>query len=228
MSQAVGPADASGERREQIVRALTVHFAADRVGMEELERRLDLAHRARTSAELETALEGLPAVESTSPPAGRVAPRTERPPAPVERQQRRYAVAVMSGADRRGHWVPGEQNLAVAVMGGVSLDFREAHLPPGVTEVTVFALMGGCDIVVPPWVRVEAGGFALMGGFDAAESDPSAEADAPTLRVNGLAIMGGVEISVRLPGESARDAKRRRKAERQELADRQRRLQRGG
>ncbi|MBA3968803.1 MAG: hypothetical protein H0X52_01725, partial [Gemmatimonadetes bacterium] len=42
-------------------------------------------------------------------------------------------------------------------------------------------------------------------GGSPASSDPSA----PLLRVSGLAIMGGVDIQVRLSGESARDAKRR-------------------
>ncbi|MEX2582713.1 MAG: hypothetical protein WD766_05545 [Gemmatimonadota bacterium] len=44
------------------------------------------------------------------------------------------------------------------------------------------------------------------------------------LRIMGLALMGGVEITVRYPGESARDSRRRRKREaRARLAERSRR-----
>jgi hypothetical protein len=57
---------------------------------------------------------------------------------------------------------------------------------------------------------VESDGFALMGGFEHSGGSPaSPDPSAPLLRISGLAIMGGVDIQVRLPGESARDAKRR-------------------
>jgi hypothetical protein len=46
---------------------------------------------------------------------------------------------------------------------------------------------------------------------------------APTLRITGLACMGGVTVTVRHPGETAGDARRRRKLERQD----QRRITRG-
>ena len=51
-----------------------------------------------------------------------------------------------------------------------------------------------------------------MGGFELKAGDAAALSPAhPVLRLSGLAIMGGVETETRLPGESARDAKRRRK-----------------
>jgi hypothetical protein len=61
-----------------------------------------------------------------------------------------------------------------------------------------------------------------MGGFEHL-TDVAADPDAPTLRVTGFAIMGGVEISQRYPGETSRDARRRRRVARKE----QRRLLRG-
>jgi hypothetical protein len=62
---------------------------------------------------------------------------------------------------------------------------------------------------------VECSGVGIMGGFDHRE-DASGMTDlnAPVLRITGLAIMGGVEVRVRLPGESRRDANRRVRAER--------------
>ena len=54
-----------------------------------------------------------------------------------------------------------------------------------------------------------------MGGFGHEGALASTrDADAPVIRVTGLAILGGVGVKVRLPGESARDARLRRKAER--------------
>jgi hypothetical protein len=102
-------------------------------------------------------------------------------------------------------------------MGGVKLDFREALLPPGETEVWVFTTMGGVEIIVPPGLGVESNGIAILGSFEHREDivmnpDP----DAPFLRIKGLCLMGGVEVSIRLPGETPREAKRRRRLAKKE------------
>ena len=102
-------------------------------------------------------------------------------------------------------------------MGGSGLDFREARLGPGVTEVTVMVAMGGAEIIVPPDIAVHTSGFAFMGGIDTVDlAGPDNDPTAPVLKINAYAFMGGVEISVRLPGETSRDAKRRRKLERKQ------------
>jgi hypothetical protein len=109
-------------------------------------------------------------------------------------------------------------------MGGLSLDFREALLPPGETDVWIFTLMGGAEIIVPPGLTVESDGIAIMGGFEHREdSSITDDPNAPILRLRGLALMGGVEVSIRYPGESVRDAKKRAR----ELRREQRRLRRG-
>ena len=94
---------------------------------------------------------------------------------------------------------------------------------PGVTEISVFAILGGVEIIVPPDLQVESGGIGILGGFDCAEEvrrgyDP----DAPRLKINGLAILGGAEVKIRERGETARDARRRRGAARRERRRRRR------
>jgi hypothetical protein len=107
----------------------------------------------------------------------------------------------------------------VALCGGVELDFREAVMPPGVTEVKIFAMWGGVDVIVPPGLNVECHGVGIMGGFDhAPEASGPVDPRAPTLRITGVALMGGVDITVRHVGESGRDARRRRRQERRERA----------
>ena len=81
--------------------------------------------------------------------------------------------------------------------------------------MTAIAVMGGVDIIVPPGVGVDVEGFALMGGVDQVHETTAVEdPDAPRIRIQGFALMGGVDVSVRQPGESKREAARRRKAER--------------
>jgi hypothetical protein len=90
---------------------------------------------------------------------------------------------------------------AIACMGGVVLDLREARLTAPVTDIYVVAVMGGVEITVPPDVRLESDGFAIMGGFEDQLKEPaSMDPNAPVVRIHGLAVMGGVEAKV-LPRE---------------------------
>jgi hypothetical protein len=105
-------------------------------------------------------------------------------------------VAVLGGSGRKGSWEPPALLRVLAVMGGVELDFREADLLEGTTEVEVVAFMGGVNIVVPPDVDVQANGVGLLGGF-ASVSSQAPEPDAPRIEIRGWAVMGGVEVKVK-------------------------------
>lgn len=208
-----------GEGRQRTVEALCEHFANDAIPVEEFERRVEAAHKATSSDELKALLRDLPGGNLPAPAGPFAAPSPRaRPMAAVHSKAQEFVVAIMGGAARKGRWNPARRNFAFALMGGCDLDFREAALPPGVTEVQVFAVMGGVDIVVPPGVNVESHGIGIMGGFGDVGGHEY-DASAPTLRIAGLAVMGGVDINVRYPGESSRDARRRRK---QEAAERKR------
>ncbi|HSJ24213.1 MAG TPA: DUF1707 domain-containing protein [Longimicrobiales bacterium] len=212
------------EQRERTVLALCDHFAADRLELADFEARLDGAHRARSGAELQALLADLPAPrEVATPPKSAASEALARGTrATVEAvRETRTLVAFMGGVERRGHWTPARRNLVVAVMGGAELDFREVDLPAGETEVVLFCFMGGAEIIVPPGLSVDANGIAIMGGFEHASPPRSSEPDAPVLKLTGVAVMGGVEIVVRHPGETAKDARQR---ERDERRNRQRRL----
>jgi hypothetical protein len=121
----------------------------------------------------------------------------ERPPLPAhpeEPEDRETLVALLSGVQRRGAWEPAEHTRVFAVMGGADLDFREAILVEGVTELWIFAFWGGAQVIVPPDIHVETRGVGIMGGFSQLDHR-AAEADAPTLRIRGWAVMGGVEVT---------------------------------
>ena len=103
--------------------------------------------------------------------------------------------AVMSGVSRKGDWDPPEHLHVFACMGGVELDFRDAVLLKGVTEVDAFAVMGGVKIIVPDDIDVETEGSGVMGGFETLDHR-TGDPDAPLLRITGFALMGGVEIKL--------------------------------
>jgi hypothetical protein len=210
--------------RDITIDALMEHFANDVMDVDEFERRIDVAHAATTSDELKELLGDLPGggeLPAVVSDGGIGTSPARRPQFTVssaaERKDSAYVVAIMGGSNRRGRWTPARKNYAVAVMGGTELDFREAVLSPGVTEVHCYTVWGGIEIIVPPGINVESHGLALLGGFEhAGDGGGLVDIGAPTLRITGVALMAGVDISVRLPGETAREARRRRRQERRE------------
>jgi hypothetical protein len=177
--------------RERVVEALSEHFARDHLSLDELETRMARVYAATTPADVDALVADLPALAVGAPVI--VTPDAY---APTPKLKERL-VAIMSGVVRRGLWKIPRRLRVVAIMGGVELDLRQAELPPGVTEITAFVLMGGLEIRVAPGVRLETDGVAIMGGFEDRVHDPGiAPADAPVVRVTGIAIMGGVEAQV--------------------------------
>ncbi|PVU82848.1 hypothetical protein DDP54_07345 [Cellulomonas sp. WB94] len=79
-----------------------------------------------------------------------------------------------------------------AIMGGISVDLREADIVDR-AEISVFVFWGGVDIKVPPTWRVRVGGLPLLGGWEDKTSQLPGP-DAPELVVHITAIMGGVDI----------------------------------
>jgi hypothetical protein len=183
-------------RREFTIARLCEHFARDNLEAHELEELIDRAHQAVTIAALDNLLVGLPELEAAKPA------QTAMVPAGAAGGQHQVVVAVMGGAERKGAWSPASNLYVVACMGGSLLDFREAQLGPGVTNLMVLAVMGGVEIIVPPGLRVESNGIGIMGGFEHAGQHSSSSSEGPILRISGAAIMGGVEIKEKPPKTS--------------------------
>ncbi len=207
----------SQEARQKAIDVLSEAYAQDQIDVEEFEQRVELVGLAKNMEHLRTIVADLPpppAGPATTAAGGReVVLRPTLPPGQVPDDS--VIVGIMGGGSRKGAWIPARTNWAVALMGACDLDFREAQLGPGVTEIRTFAIMGGVQVVVPPDVRVECSGIGIMGGFDHKTTVTSTtDLEAPVIRVTGLAIMGGVEVTVRHPGETARDARLRLSAER--------------
>ena len=184
--------------REDVVQALGVHFANDVIPIEELDRRLTPAVRAATGTELTDILRDLPIVPdyARGPAAvSRTAVATSRDVPP-----RGFIGAVMGGTSRKGAWHVPQHLKVLAVMGGVELDLSGACFAPGITEIEVYALMGGVEVIVPHGVRVEALGVAFMGGFDATAGDVQIlDPLQPVIRLTGFAGMGAVEARHKKP-----------------------------
>ena len=85
----------------------------------------------------------------------------------------------------------------LAVTGGIRLDLREAQPGGEHMELQVSAVMGGIQVLVPDDWRVELQASAWLGGV----ANDACGAEGPLLRVQALAVMGGVHVANRSPGE---------------------------
>jgi len=205
--------------RERAVDTLTDSFASDLLDMDEFEQRIDRAHRAKTRAELDELLADLgPSKAALVPTAGAASSAMDSTShhaltvTSEKTDDSRTLVAVLGGVERKGSWRVPARLRTYAILGGAELDLREAVFAPGVHEITIYALMGGVELIVPPSVAIECDGAGILGGFESVNRAPAEpDPDRPLVRVRGVAVLGGVEISTRLPGESKRDARRRYK-----------------
>ena len=108
----------------------------------------------------------------------------------------------MGGEQRKGRWRPARRTNAIAVMGGIDIDLREAELADG-AEILAVPVMGAVSIVVPEGVSVEMSGFALMGGNSGPDDKVLPLPNSPIVRVRAFSLMGGVVVE-RKPARSAR------------------------
>ena len=224
-SQPDGPAGrrnlrVSDAEREHAADVLRRAAGDGRITFDELDDRLTAVYAAKTYGELAAVTEDLPeagpqppAVTAPMPPAAAAGrfPESRFGGTPGSA----ISVAVMSEARRSGGWVVPPSYTAVAIMGAVNLDLREAQFSGHEVTIQTFALMGGIDIIVDEDIAVDVSGFACMGGFEHRAAGPGLPG-APRLRVVGCAVMGGVNVQRRPPRK-----KKQRELPGEERSDRQ-------
>lgn len=83
------------------------------------------------------------------------------------------------------------------VMGGFNLDLRDASIKGPEAVIQVRAVMGGIELYVPDDWNIVVKGSPMMGAFENKTRQRYSKqgADAPRLVIEGLVVMGGVEIS---------------------------------
>jgi hypothetical protein len=203
-------------RREQVITRLSEGYSEDVFDIDELERRLDLAHSAGSVAELDALVADLTPTSPSSTMALVVA-RTMAIADPNRAEHKKLRV-VFSAVERRGRWsVPRNMDLRV-LWGNAELDFRDASLGPGITTIHVRVFMGNFEVILPPGLGIDVDVSSFAGSVtERHRVSPDAEPTHPLIRIVGWVRFGNLEITTRLPGETQRDAFRRERRERKEL-----------
>ena len=200
------------DRREAAIQQLADSFAADLLTIDQFDERVARAHGATTIAELDALVADLP------PPAGAkstaLVPLTVEP-ALTERPKRFRAW--FGSLERHGAWVVPAELSVSPVFGSAVIDFREARFAAQTITLDAHVVFGTLEVIVPPQLAVECEGSSIFGSIES-HGGTVADPERPLLRIIGTALFGTIEVSTRLPGETAGDARKRRRHERKALA----------
>ncbi len=105
------------------------------------------------------------------------------------------ATALFSAVGRRPSSRSFRGGDVSAILGACDIDLRQADLAEGGAKLDVFTFWGGVEVRVPANWRVEVVGTPLLGGFaDQTRQEGIAAGDERKLVIDGLALMGGVEV----------------------------------
>jgi Domain of unknown function (DUF1707) len=182
----------SDRERDAVADRLKDAFAEGRLDDAEFDARMRTALTATFSTDLDVLTTDLPAVAAS---------RAVAVPAPERRPPGRHAVAYKSSVRRGGRWRVPERFTSVVYKGSGCLDLRAAELTAPVTTMVTVAYKSNVDVLVPPGVRVELIGFGVSKGWSAEEDlEIRLPADAPIVRVRGIAYKGTIEVSTRPAG----------------------------
>ncbi|GAA1481458.1 DUF1707 domain-containing protein [Gordonia sinesedis] len=192
---------AANADRELVHQILSAAMANGSLTPDEYQERSGKAVMAKTFGDLDELTDDLPVTQLGVPlPGVPDMTATSRVSSGSGQTPVRHRLAIMSGSQLKGAVAVADTLTATAIAGGVEIDLREVEFTAPILTVQCTAIMGGVDIVVPPDVTVEVGGLAIMGGFGDQASGAGAPG-APTVRVTGFALMGGVDVKRKEPRE---------------------------
>ena len=113
-------------------------------------------------------------------------------------------VAFLSSTLRKGSWVLPRRFRALAVLGNVEIDLRDAVIGVGVSTIEAVAVLGNLEITVPPHLAIECDGDSLFGSFTVRYEErvnTAAASGDRTVRITGTAYSGAVTVTVKGPDE---------------------------
>lgn len=194
------------DERERVIQQLSDHFANDRLSLDEMESRMELAYKAGSLGDLQRLTADLPSATALPVPA----------PSPVEElpalaPDRERIFALMSETSRRGSWLVPQRLDLLAVMSDTTIDLTQAALPAGIIDIHIRSMWAAVKIVVPPGLqvvnRVSSVMASVRGGAEPNETGDSGGAwrQGTVIRLSGWALMAEVQTKVRRREQLSRD-----------------------
>jgi predicted membrane protein len=106
------------------------------------------------------------------------------------------AFAVLGGKEDQIDSKEFEGGEILAILGGCNLDLRDARIKGEEAVINIKAIMGGVELRVPDDWSIVVRGTPIMGAFEDKTRPRRDDDQAPVQRlvIEGMALMGGVEI----------------------------------
>ena len=104
-------------------------------------------------------------------------------------------VAIMNGVELKSRARAFRGGSMFSWFGGIAVDLRDVELAEN-ARLDVHSAFGGIAIRVPTGWRIESSMTALAGGVAIDVPEPDA-AGAPTLRLDGFSVFGGVAVGAK-------------------------------
>jgi hypothetical protein len=190
---------ASDAERERAADLLRGAMTSGRLGVDELDQRMQLVLGATTRAELERLVDDVIVPTGDRHPladgARAATPAGARPMVREGGDGARRILSVLGGSERKGRWRLGPSCSVVSVLGGSKLDLSDVELAAGSVELKVVSVLGGAEIILPPGLNVEISPLAILGGNDIDVDDEEPDPGGPMVRIRLVSILGGAKLA---------------------------------
>jgi hypothetical protein len=183
--------EVSDSEREQALERLRAAAADGGLTFQELVERTSRVHAADTPREVEAVTGDLSATPSRLVPAS---------PGP------RWLVAVIGNERLTGRWTAPPRLTAVAVLGDVIVDLRDAEVRGEQLSIQATAVVGDVYVLVPPGATVQMSGVAVLGHRKFAVEPAEYTLAVPVVRVSAVAILGDVIVAIQPPRSRIKSA----------------------
>ena len=181
--------------REEVIDTLIYNYSHGVISSEAFERRLDQAMASQNHQEIVDL-----AVDLEKTTDSEFNSQKERQfnvnYAANDNDETETIVNILGGSNRSGQWTVPREIKIITIFGGADIDFTDAIFTTPNVTIKVLCLFGGTDISVPEDINVISKAFCILGGID--NSAPSiASRQAPTLTIEGLVMLGGLDIKIK-------------------------------
>ncbi|MEV6417467.1 DUF1707 domain-containing protein [Kribbella sp. NPDC051718] len=182
--------------REEVADVLREAAGEGRLSYTELEDRLETLYSAKTYGELVEIASDLPNGPTLEAGAAAVAP-VGRPSAGMTVHAPTINV-FLSDQKRIGNWIAPQRQEVNAVLGDVTLDYTEAHVPYNEIFIDVKSILADVKIRVPRNAIVHLDSNPILGSVSEQDSVLGAVEEPPSapkvFHIRGTAILGEIKI----------------------------------
>lgn len=173
--------------RDRTGELLREAYADGRLTLDEFNERMESALAAKTRGDLA----GL--TRDLVPESGGQVIRAHQQ-STTDRTKRRL-VSILGNSRQSGAWDPPGEVDAVAVLGDVLIDLRQADLINGRLDVQANAVLGNITVLVRPGTRVVLDGLDLLSNKEIHRHDGAAPSNGDIVHVHGNLILSNIKIA---------------------------------